>query len=264
MDTALSPQTKKLRLSGKVAVVTASTSGIGFAIAKRLAEEGANLVVCSRNEKNVNSCVENLQSRGFRVTGVVCHVARHEDREKLFQEVVDKFGGFDILVSNAGVNPVMCPIDECPEDAWDKIFEVNIKSAFLLIKQAVPYLKMRGKGSIVLMSSIAAYHPYMVKLVGPYAVSKTTLLGLTKCLALELSAYSIRVNCVAPGVIDTQFSNVIFGDDRVREFVMRGIPVKRFAGPDEVSGIVAFLCSDDSTYITGETVVAAGGIHSRL
>lgn len=257
-------ENKKLRLSGKVAVVTASTSGIGFAIAKRLGEEGASLVISSRNEKNVKSCVENLQASGFTVTGVVCHVARHEDREKLFQEAVTKFGGFDILVSNAGVNPVMCTIDECPEDAWDKIFEVNIKSAFLLIKQAVPYLKSRQKGCIVLMSSIAAYHPYMVKLVGPYAVSKTTLLGLTKCLALELAEHNIRVNCVAPGVIDTQFSNVIFGDDRVREFVMRGVPTGRFAGPDEVSGVVAFLCSNDSAYITGETIVPAGGIHSRL
>jgi len=149
-------------LDGRVAIVTASTDGIGFSIAERLAQDGAKVVISSRKQKNVDSAVKQLEQKGLLVTGMVCHVAKEEDREKLIEETVNKFGGIDILISNAAVNPVFGPVLSCPEDAWDKIFDINVKAAFLLAKSTVPHMEKRGKGSIIFVSSIAGFQPISV------------------------------------------------------------------------------------------------------
>jgi len=249
-------------LDGRVAIVTASTDGIGFSIAERLARDGAKVVISSRKQKNVDSAVERLGQEGLLVTGVVCHVAKEEDREKLITETVEKFGGIDILISNAAVNPVFGPVLDCPEDAWDKIFDVNVKAAFLLAKSTVPHMEKRGKGSIIFVSSIAGFQP--ISALGAYSVSKTALLGLTKVLAQELGSSGIRVNCIAPGVIDTKFSSMLVETDSIRDKILEGIPLQRIGKPDEISGLASFLCSDDASYISGENIVAAGGSLSRL
>nr|CAD7573548.1 unnamed protein product [Timema californicum] len=267
--------------------------GIGFAVAKRLAADGASVVISSRKETNVCNAMNKLQKEGLSVTGVVCHVAKKEDRERLFQEAIDKFGGIDILISNAAANPTsgsilevnqssnpshlsvhsgwltdnvymiptasrlkrLCPMRklepfsmgyvhsvilfQCGETEWDKIFEINVKSAFLLTKEVVPFLQKRSGGNIIYISSIAGYTP--IEFLGPYSVSKTALLGLTKVFANDLASDNIRVNCVAPGIVQTKFSSIV-----------------------KIAGVVSFLCSDDASYITGETIVAAGGMVSRL
>lgn len=257
-----SSSSTNLRLQGKVAVVTASTDGIGYAVAKRLGAEGANVVISSRKSKNVEAAVKKLKDCGYNVTGTVCHVAKAEDREKLLKEALDKFGGIDILVSNAAANPAVGPVLECPEDVWDKIFEVNVKSAFMLSKEVLPHLKKRGKGSIIYISSIAGYQP--LDLLGAYSVSKTALLGLTKAAALDLAGDNIRVNCVAPGIVQTKFSSALYENETAREMTLSAIPMRRLAQPDDIAGVVAFLCSDDASYITGETVIVSGGMQSRL
>lgn len=259
---AMFSSSTNLKLQGKVAVVTASTDGIGFAVAKRLGAEGANVVVSSRKAKNVESAVKKLKDCGYNVTGTVCHVAKSEDRQKLFEEAINKFGGIDILISNAAVNPTVGPILDCPEDVWDKIFEVNVKSAFMLSKEVVPYLRKRGKGSIIYISSIAGYQPFI--LLGAYSVSKTALLGLTKAAALDLACDNIRVNCVAPGIVQTRFSSALYESESAREMTLSMIPMRRLAQPDDIAGVVAFLCSDDASYMTGETVIVSGGMQSRL
>lgn len=250
------------KLAGKVAVVTASTDGIGFAIARKLARDGAKVVISSRKEKNVTSAVEELAAENIHVTGTVCHVGKSEDRENLLKLAKDTYGGLDILVSNAAVNPFFGPILDCPEDTWDKIFDINVKTAFLLFRDSVPMMQERGGGSAVFISSIGGFQP--IPFLGPYSVSKTALLGLTKALAAEVASDNIRVNCVAPGIIKTKFASALTENDSIAEKVLDTVPLDRFGRPDEIGGIVSFLASEDASYITGENFVVAGGINARL
>lgn len=251
------------RLQGKVAVVTASTDGIGYAIAERLGQEGAKVVVSSRKEQNVKKAVEQLAKSGLDVTGVKCHVANEGDRKALFEKAVAKYGGIDILVSNAAVNPEVGAVLDASEAAWDKIFEVNVKCSFLLAKEALPYIRQRKSGgSIVFVSSIAGFQPF--SLLGAYSVSKTALFGLTKAASQDLAPENIRVNCIAPGIVRTKFAAALHESESARDTALAQIPMGRFAEPKEISGVCAFLVSDDASYITGETIVASGGMPSRL
>ncbi|XP_035885956.1 dehydrogenase/reductase SDR family member 4-like 2 isoform X1 [Phyllostomus discolor] len=193
-------------LANKVALVTASTEGIGLAIARRLAQDGARVVISSRKQQNVDRAVAALQGEGLSVTGTVCHVGKAEDRERLVAMAVKLHGGIDILVSNAAVNPFFGNLMDVPEEVWDKILDINVKATALMTKAVVPEMEKRGSGSIVIVASIAAYSPFPA--LGPYNVSKTALLGLTKNLAIELAQRNIRVNALAPGLIKTNFSKV--------------------------------------------------------
>ncbi|KAG0714009.1 Dehydrogenase/reductase SDR family member 4 [Chionoecetes opilio] len=250
------------RLAGKVAIVTASTDGIGLAIARRLGEEGAQVVVSSRRPANVERAVAELQGLGCSVLGVPCHVSKTEDRQTLIDKTVEKFGGLDILVSNAAVNPTVGGVLSCSEAAWDKIFEVNVKNALQLTQLAVPHLQQRQGGAVVYISSIAGYQP--MQMLGAYSVSKTALLGLSRAVAQEVASDNIRVNCVAPGVVRTKFSSFLTENLMILEKTNEMIPLGRIGEPREMAGLVAFLCSDDASYITGESFVAAGGMQSRL
>ncbi|XP_058055206.1 dehydrogenase/reductase SDR family member 4 [Anopheles bellator] len=250
------------RLTGKVAVVTASTEGIGFAIAERLGQEGAKVVISSRKQGNVDSALSKLQKPGLEVTGIKCHVANAADRQALFDHAAKKYGGIDILVSNAAVNPEVGGLLDCSESAWDKIFEVNVKCSYLLAKEVLPYIRQRKGGSIVFISSIAGFQPF--QLLGAYSVSKTALLGLTKAASQDLAAENIRVNCIAPGVVETKFAGALQESDAAKEATLSRIPMGRIAQPREISGVCAFLVSDDASYITGESIVASGGMPSRL
>lgn len=250
------------RLSGKVAIVTASTQGIGLAISKKLQAEGAKVVISSRKASNVEAAMSSFaEDSRDRIHGVVCHVAKREDREKLIEETISKFGGIDILVSNAGTNPVFGPMLECSEDAWDKIFDTNVKASFLLAKSVFPHMKNRGAGSIVFISSIVGFHP--IPMIMPYSVSKTALLGLTKALSWELAPENVRVNCIAPGIVDTKFAGALTSNDYIAEKALENTHIKRFGQPEDIGGIVSFLCSEEASYITGENIVVGGGMPSR-
>ncbi|GAB1597799.1 dehydrogenase/reductase SDR family member 4-like isoform X2 [Argonauta hians] len=246
------------RLAGKVAVVTASTEGIGFAIAKRLAEDGAKVMVSSRKEARVEKAVSSLTAKKLDVAGTVCHVAKADDRKKLVEETIARFGGIDILVNNAGINPSFGPFLDTSEVVWDKVFETNVKSPFLFCKDVAPLMEKRGGGNIVFVSSILGYQPE--SLLGCYSVSKTALLGLVKALVPQLTAMNIRVNCIAPGLIDTKFSTALKAD----ESILARIPMNRFGTPEECANMVSFLVSDEASYITGETLRVTGGILSQL
>lgn len=250
------------RLDGKVAVVTASTEGIGFAIAKKLGKEGASVVISSRKQKNVDKALEKLKSENLSVSGMVCHVGNEEHRKALFKKAVSDFGGVDILVSNAAVNPYFGTLVSTPEPAFDKIMDINVKAAYLLVKEAAPHLEKRGKGSIVIVSSIGGLVPF--SMLGAYSISKTALLGMTKVLSGELASSNIRVNCIAPGIIKTKFSGALWDSPGQREMAESTNPMNRLGEPDECAGIVSFLCSEEASYITGETIVISGGATSRL
>lgn len=251
----------KDRLMGKVAVVTASTDGIGYGIAKRLAQEGAKVVISSRKQKNVDSALLKLKGEGLTVAGWTCHVSKEDDRKQLYCETEKLFGGIDILVSNAAANPSIGGVLDCEESSWDKIFDTNLKASYLLAKEVLPYLRKRKGGKIIFITSIGGYQPF--DLLGAYSVSKTALLGLTKAAALTLATENITVNAIAPGVIKTKFAAAITEGAAKDESLSR-IPMGRFGTPEDIAGVAAFLVSDDAKFITGETIVAAGGMASRL
>lgn len=248
----------KRSLKGKIAIVTASTDGIGYSIAKRLGEDGASVVISSRKEANVQSALEKL--KGLDVDGMVCHVGKDEDRKRLIDYTLEKKGGIDILVSNAGINPVMGAFLDTTEEAWKKIMDINVVSAFMMTKEIVPHLEKRGGGAVVYVSSIGGYQPF--ELLGAYSVSKTALLGLTKVMASTCAPMKIRVNSICPGIIKTKFSKMLWSTPDLIE-QMR-IPLGRAGEPEECAGLVSFLCSDDASYITGENIVVAGGTLSHL
>ncbi|KAL3046289.1 hypothetical protein OYC64_004324 [Pagothenia borchgrevinki] len=249
-------------LTGKVAIVTASTDGIGLAAAQALGKRGAHVVVSSRRQANVDKAVALLQSQSITVTGTTCNVGKEEDREKLVQLTLDQCGGIDILVSNAAVNPFFGNIMDSTEGVWDKILSVNVTSAFLMTKLVVPHMTKRGGGNVVFVSSVAGYQP--MQALGPYSVSKTALLGLTRALAPELAQSNIRVNCVAPGIIRTKFSSALTGNEDIMDEFKKQMSIKRAGEPEEIGGVIAFLCSEDASYITGETITVTGGIGCRL
>ncbi|MBA0627670.1 hypothetical protein Godav_022480, partial [Gossypium davidsonii] len=226
------------RFEDKVAIVTASTQGIGFSIAERLGLEGAAVVVSSRKQKNVDEAVEKLKNKGIQVLGVVCQVSNAQQRKDLVNKTVEKYGKIDVVVSNAAANPTVSLLLETPESVLDKVWEINVKASVLLlqvsvlgqdqctglytvvcpnqftwyvfskIKEAAPYLQ---KGSsVVLISSIMGYHPQIA--MAMYGITKTALLGLTKALAKEM-APDTRVNCVAPGLVPTNFAAFLTKDE---------------------------------------------------
>ncbi|XP_057710404.1 dehydrogenase/reductase SDR family member 4 [Corythoichthys intestinalis] len=249
-------------LAGKVAIVTASTAGIGLAAAKALGKRGAHVVVSSRRQAGVEKAVALLQSQNIQVTGTTCNVGNEGDRERLLQTTLDQYGGVDILVSNAAVNPFFGNLMDTTEEVWDKIMSVNVKAAFLLTKLVVPHMVKRGGGNVVFVSSVAAYQP--MQGLGAYSVSKTALVSLTRALAPELAQSNIRVNCVAPGIIKTHFSAPLWQNDDIMDTFKNQMCIKRVGEADEIGGTVAFLCSDEASYITGETVAVTGGIGCRL
>ncbi|XP_036700423.1 dehydrogenase/reductase SDR family member 4 isoform X4 [Balaenoptera musculus] len=259
---ASSAAARRNPLENKVALVTASTDGIGFAIARRLAQDGAHVVVSSRKQQNVDRAVATLHKEGLSVTGTVCHVGKGEDRERLVATAVNLHGGVDILVSNAAVIPFFGNLMDVTEEVWDKILDINVKATALMTKAVVPEMEKRGGGSVVIVASVGAYRPFPG--LGPYNVCKTALLGLTKNLALELAQRNIRVNCLAPGLIKTNFSRMLWDDQARLESLKATMQIKRIGKPEDCAGIVSFLCSEDASYITGETVVVAGGMPSRL
>nr|ABK22313.1 unknown [Picea sitchensis] len=247
------------RFQGKVAVVTASTQGIGFAIAERLGLEGASVVVSSRRQKNVEEAVEKLRAKGIDVLGVACHVSSREQRRDLIQKTVNKYGGIDILVSNAAANPTVNPIVEVPEPVLDKLWEVNVKATILLVQDAAAHLSQES--SIIIISSIAAYSPEAS--MAMYGVTKTALLGLTKALAAEM-APNTRVNTVAPGFVPTHFADFLVRNEDVKNSIEERTLLGRLGKTTDMASAVAFLASSDASYITGETLVVAGGLPSRL
>ncbi|XP_020037353.2 dehydrogenase/reductase SDR family member 4 [Castor canadensis] len=254
--------TRQNPLANKVALVTASTEGIGFAIARRLAQDGAHVVISSRKQQNVDRAVTTLKEEGLSVTGTVCHVGKAEDRERLVAMAVNLHGGIDILVSNAAVNPFFGNLMDVTEEMWDKVLNTNVKAAAMMTKAVVPEMEKRGGGSVVIVASIGAFNP--LPGLSPYNVSKTALLGLTKNMALELASKNIRVNCLAPGLIKTNFSTLLWMDKAKEEHIKEIMHIRRIGKPEECAGIVSFMCSEDASYLTGETVVVGGGAPSRL
>jgi len=260
---------------GKVCVVTASSTGIGLAIARRFARDGATVVVSSRRPEAVDKAVQLIQSESphAKAIGITCHVGEAEARKKLLVQVKEQLGPIDVLVMNAAVSTYFGPTLGTKPQALDKMLDINLKSTFLFIAEAVPYMRQDAKllplgftSNILIVTSYAGYTPSAP--IGFYGVTKTALLGLVKALAPELAQKSIRINGVAPGLIRTNFAKILVDGVEKAQEKGKEPPVKcdlnRVGEPQEIAGVAAFLCGADASFVTGEVIMASGGTMGRL
>jgi NAD(P)-dependent dehydrogenase (short-subunit alcohol dehydrogenase family) len=243
-------------LEDKVALVSGASRGIGFAIASAYAKSGAKVVICSRKLSGVEKASEKIKTGGGKALAVVANVSIEEHRKELVKKAMKWAGKIDILVNNAGTNPAFGPLADVSENAWNKVFEVNL-NASLFISQAVYHAWMGEHGGVIInISSAGGFHPMMG--INAYNVTKAALLHLTKCLASEWGANGIRVNAIAPGILKTRLSEALWNNPFSKEAAKR-YPLGRFGEVEEITGAALFLASDASSYITGHALVMDGG-----
>lgn len=246
-------------LEGKVAVVTGASRGIGRAIALRLAQAGARVVLSSRKLENVQPVAEEIQAAGGEALAVQAHVGHTEEVEALVARTLEAFGRVDIAVNNAATNPHFGPLLTADEGQWDKILDTNVKSIFRVVRAVAPQMKAQGGGKIINMASVAGLRPSPA--MGIYSVSKAAVIMLTQVLALELAPDNIQVNAIAPGVIKTRFSQVLWQTPQIAEPILKGTPLGRFGEPEDVAGLALFLASPASDYVTGAVFLVDGGMN---
>jgi len=246
-----------LRLAGKVAIVTGASRGIGRAIAELFAREGASVVLCGRKQETLDQVVGELSGLDGRVLPLACHVGRLEDLERLVDRANAEFGRIDILVNNAGTNIAQGPALEMTDVQFDKMVEVNLKSAYRLTRLVAPGMCERGSGSIINIASIAGLRPQFQSLL--YSMTKAALIMLTQSYALELGPRGVRVNAIAPGLVETKLSEYYWKDEARFEPLMERQPLKHLGQPMEIAQIALTLASGESSYLTGQTIVVDGG-----
>jgi NAD(P)-dependent dehydrogenase (short-subunit alcohol dehydrogenase family) len=245
-------------LQGKVAIVTGASRGIGESIALRLAEAGAAVVLAARKPDALRSVSDRIEAAGGRALAVPTHTGKTEDLQALVVAAVQAFGKVDVLVNNAATNPYFGPMLQIEDSAWDKTFEVNVKGYFRLAREVVAHLTERGApGSIINVASIAGLRA--APLQGVYGMTKAAILSMTQTLAQELGPSGIRVNAIAPGLVETRFASTIVNDDSLRGRVVDRTALSRHAQPDEIAGAALYLASDASSYVTGQVLVVDGG-----
>lgn len=244
-------------LRDKVAVITGSTRGIGRAIAEEMGKAGARIVVSSEDPEATARAADELREIGIQTLAVPCHIGDRAQLKALVAQTMAHWGRIDTLVCNAAINPVYGPMAQLSEDAFVKVMDTNVNSAFSLCKAALPHMAAGGGGTVVLVSSIGAFRGSTA--LGVYGVSKTAELGLMRSLAVEWGPRNIRVNAIAPGLVRTQFSEVLTRDpERLRRAEER-TPLRRIGEPRDIAGVALFLAAPASAYITGQTIVADGG-----
>ena len=245
---------RDMQLQGKVAIVTGGSRGIGKAIAAVFAREGATVVICGRKQETLDAVAREL---GSRVIPLACHVGKPEELARMVDRVTRDHGRIDILVNNAGTNVAQGPCLAIDDGQFDKMVEVNLKSAFRLVRLVAPGMCARGAGSIINIASIAGLRPQLEGLM--YSTTKAALIMMTKCYALELGPKGVRVNAIAPGLIQTVLSEYYWKDEaRLAERLERQ-PIKHLGQPDEIAEIALMLASDKASYLTGQVITVDGG-----
>ena len=245
-------------LTGKVAIITGSTKGIGKSIAEEYAKAGAKVVISSRKADACQQVADELRSQGFDALPVACHVGDKAQLQNLVDRTLEAFGRIDVLVCNAATNPVYGPTHTVSDEAFDKIMGTNVKGTFWLCNMVIPHMVEQGGGSIVLLSSIAGLRASAN--IGVYGMSKAAEAGLARNLSLEWGPQGIRVNSIAPGPFPTEGAwKRLMPNPQVEQVYKDRQPSKRFGEPEELANLAVFLMSDLAAYITGETVVIDGG-----
>jgi NAD(P)-dependent dehydrogenase (short-subunit alcohol dehydrogenase family) len=245
-------------LGGKSALVTGSSRGIGRAIAEALALNGANVVISSRNQEPCDLVAHEINTRsGGRAIAVAAGISSKEGLERLFLQARSAFGGIDILVCNAASNPYYGPMLGISDSQFDKLLRNNIVANHWLIQNVAPDMIARRDGSIIMLSSIGAVRGSPV--IGAYNLSKAADQQLARNIAVELGPHNVRVNCIAPGLIRTDFARALWEDETNLATVLQGTPLGRIGEPDDVAGVAVFLASAAGRYITGQSIVVDGG-----
>ena len=259
METApmSNPEKSFFDLTGKVAIITGASKGIGEDMARVFAQFGASVVISSRRQDACDALAQDIRAQGGQATGIAAHVGDMEQLQNLVDKTLETYGGIDILVNNAASNPVFGPSLDCDGAAFDKIMQANVKAPFELSKLCYPSMKARGGGSIIMISSIAGHTPDPG--LGMYSVSKASLNMLTKVLAKEWGPDGIRVNAICPGLIKTKFSQALWQDEKTLEHFTKRIPIARMGTTDEISPLALLLASNASSYTTGSLFYADGG-----
>lgn len=244
-------------LKGKVAIVTGGGRGIGKAITQSLAAAGADVAIASRKLEVLEETAREFESLPGRILPVACHVGRNDQLEELVRRTESELGGVDILVNNSATNLAQGPSLEVTDEAFDKMIDVNVKSCLRLVRLTVPKMIHRGGGVVINISSVAGINPQPYG--AAYSFTKAGLNMLTRSWAREFGPLNIRVNAIAPGLIQTDFSEYFWKDDALREKVMAEQPIGRLGQPEDIGALALYLASDASSFVTGQIFVADGG-----
>jgi NAD(P)-dependent dehydrogenase (short-subunit alcohol dehydrogenase family) len=244
-------------LTGRVAIVTGSTKGIGLAIATRMAEHGATVVISSRKPESCEAVAAGLRENGHKAVVIPCHIGRKEELQALVDRTVAECGGLDILVENAAVNPYLGPSAGMPDEAFDRVMGSNVRSNVWLANMAIPNMVKRGGGAVIIISSIGGLRgsPQL----GAYAISKAADMQLARNIAVEWGPKNIRANAIAPGLVRTDFARALWENPALYRKRTRDTPLQRIGEPDEIAGAAVFLASSAGSFTTGQTIVIDGG-----
>lgn len=244
-------------LTGKTAIITGSTKGIGKAIAEAMADAGANVVISSRKADACERVAAAIHNAGGVAAPIPANISIDEDVEQLVERTKAEFGAPDILVCNAAVNPYYGPFLDTPDDAFDKMMRVNVRSNMRLAKLCVPAMQEKRDGAIVIVSSIAAFKGS--EMLGIYAVTKAADTQLVRNLAVSYGRDNIRVNGIAPALVKTDFARTLWEDEERAERVAQSYALKRLGEPDDIAGVAVFLGSRAGAWMTGQTLIVDGG-----
>lgn len=246
------------RLDGKVAIVTGSSRGIGRASAETLARLGAKVVISSRKAEPCEEVAAAIRAEGGEATVIPCNISRRDEVEALVAKTKAHWGQIDILVCNAAVNPSYGPMADLTDEAFDKIMGSNVKSTLWLCNLVMPDMAKQGGGAVVIVSSIAGLRAS--PMIGAYGISKAADFALARNLAVEWGPQNVRINCLAPGLIKTDFAKALWEDEKIAARRNAVTPLRRIGAPEEMGPVVAFLAAPASSYITGQVIVADGGV----
>lgn len=244
-------------LSGKVALITGASRGIGEAIALQLGLSGASVVISGRKEAGLIQTKQRLISLGINCHYLQSNNGSEADNQALVDFALQTFGGVDILVNNAASNPVFGPVEQTETWAFDKIMSVNLRGPFDLSKMVLPSFKSRGGGVIINISSIGGLRPEPG--LGIYSVSKAALISLSKVIAKEWGQYNVRVNTICPGLIQTKFSEALWTNEKIMKMMLLQLPLSRVGSPEEIAALALYLASPASSYSTGAVFTSDGG-----
>jgi dehydrogenase/reductase SDR family member 4 len=250
-----------INLAGKVALVTGGGRGIGKAITKKLAEAGANVAIASRKLENLQATADEFKDLPGKILPVECHVGKKEQLEQLVATVEKNFGTIDILVNNSATNIGQGPSLDVTDDMLDKMIEVNIKATLRLVRLVVPKMIEKKSGSIINIASIAGLHPQPGGLL--YSFTKAGLIMMTRTWACEFGHKGVRVNAIAPGLIQTDFSEFFWKNEAHRKQLEATQPINHLGQPDEIGFAALYLASDEASYVTGQTIVIDGGATAK-